>query len=68
VDLTTQYAACGTNRACSVIPVDERPTTDFLWQRSPFLLTGGKDGTTASAGIDFILPYWMARYYGVPLF
>ncbi|MFL5581250.1 MAG: hypothetical protein ACJ8AO_12820 [Gemmatimonadaceae bacterium] len=47
---------------------DARPTTDFLWQRSPFLLTGGKDGTTASAGIDFILPYWMARYYGVPLF
>jgi hypothetical protein len=49
-------------------PRGRAPTTDFLRQRSPFLLTGGKDGTTASAGIDFILPYWMARYYGVPLF
>ena len=65
VDLTAKYAACGTNRACSVIPVDERPTTDFLWQRSPYLLTGGKDGTTALPGIDYVLPYWMARYYGV---
>jgi hypothetical protein len=45
--------------------VPERPTTDFLWQRSPLLLYGGGDGTVEEPGIDYILPYWMARYYGV---
>jgi len=48
-----------------VIRVPERPTTDFLWQRSPFLLYGGGDGTIEYPGIDYILPYWMARHYGV---
>ncbi len=67
VDLGGKYAACGENRACAVVPVDERPNTDFLWQRSPFLLAAGGDGTTAVAGIDYILPYWMARYYGLAL-
>jgi len=42
-----------------------RPTTDFLWQRNPFQLTGGGSNTTEGAGIDYILPYWMGRYYGV---
>ena len=65
VDLSGQYAACGTNQSCTVIPVDQRPTTDFLWQRSPFLLFGGGQGTIETAGIDYIVPYWMARYYGV---
>jgi hypothetical protein len=45
--------------------VFERVRTDFLWQRSPFLLFGGGAGTIKGNGIDFILPYWMARYYGV---
>jgi hypothetical protein len=39
--------------------------TDFLWQRSPFLLFGGGEGLIEGPGIDYILPYWMARYYGV---
>jgi hypothetical protein len=67
VDLTSRYAACGDNEACDPIPVVERVRTDFLWQRSPFQLSGGGDGRTESAGIDYILPYWMARYYGVAL-
>jgi hypothetical protein len=65
VDLRPKYTACGENRACDPIPVEERPNTDFLWQRSPFLLFGGVDGTVETAGIDYLLPYWMARYYGV---
>jgi hypothetical protein len=64
VDLRSQYPACGENRACAPIPVEQRPNTDFLWQRSPLLLYGGGDGTVETAGIDYILPYWMARYYG----
>lgn len=65
VDLTGRYAACGENRACAPVPVDERPNTDFLWQRSPFLLAAGGEGRVATAGIDYILPYWMGRHHGV---
>lgn len=66
VDLRNVYPACqDEDRACSPIPVLERVCTDFLWQRSPFLLYGGGDGLIEGAGIDYILPYWMARYYGV---
>ena len=66
VDLRSQYPACGQpDRSCVIIPVPQRPNTDFLWQRSPRLLYGGADGTIETAGIDYILPYWMARYYGV---
>ena len=57
VDNSAKYPACGTNRACSPIPVNERYTTDFLWQRSPFQLAGGGSGTIASPGVDYLLPY-----------
>jgi hypothetical protein len=64
-DVSGKYAVCGTNRACSPVPVPDRPNTDFLWQRSPLLLYGGGDTTVETAGIDYVLPYWMARYYNV---
>jgi hypothetical protein len=67
VDLRGTYAACGAagTEACNPIPVAARVPTDFLWQRDPFQLTGGGSGLIEGAGIDYILPYWMARYYGV---
>ena len=64
-DFTSQFPACGTNEACQPLPVVDRVTTDFLWQRDPFALSGGGQGDIETAGIDYILPYWMARYYGV---
>jgi uncharacterized protein (TIGR03437 family) len=64
VDVTNTVQVCGTE-ACSPVPVPLRPPTDFLWQRDPFQLTGGGSGTVESPGIDYILPYWMGRYYGV---
>jgi uncharacterized protein (TIGR03437 family) len=67
VDLRGKYRACGDDRACDPIPVVERVRTDFLWQRSPFLLYGGGDGRIEAPGIDFILPYWMGRHYGMDL-
>lgn len=67
VDLRCCATACGDDRACDPIGVVDRVRTDFLWQRSPFLLYGGGAGTIESAGIDYILPYWMARYYEVPV-
>ncbi len=64
-DRRADFPACGTDQACSPLPIQDRVTTDFLWQRSPFLLVGGGEGTIEGAGIDYILPYWMGRYYGV---
>ena len=64
VDLHGIVGVCG-DRACRPVPVPLRPPADFIWQVSPFQLAGGQSGTIESAGIDYILPYWMARYYSV---
>jgi hypothetical protein len=60
-----KYPACGPDKACNPIDIIDRVRTDFLWQRSPFLLFGGGGSTIETPGIDYILPYWMARFYGV---
>jgi hypothetical protein len=66
VDLAGTIPSCGSSgEACNPVPVAQRPTTDFLWQRDPYQLAGGGQGTIESAGIDYILPFWMARYYGL---
>lgn len=65
VDLRTELRLCADDRSCDPIPVQRRVTTDFIWQRSPFQVLGGGYGTIEGAGIDYILPYWMARYYKV---
>ena len=64
VDLTKSVPVCGQD-ACQPIPVPLRVPTDFLWQRNPFQLAGGGSGRVESPGIDYILPYWMGRYYSV---
>jgi hypothetical protein len=66
VDLRGQYPSCvSSDQSCDPLPIVQRIPTDFLWQRSPFQLDGGGSGLIESAGIDYILPYWMARYYNV---
>jgi hypothetical protein len=66
VDLRGQYSSCvSSDQSCDPLPIVQRIPTDFLWQRSPFQLDGGGSGLIESAGIDYILPYWMARYYNV---
>ena len=62
VDNTSLVKVCG-SEACAPILVPMRSPTDFLWQRDPFQLYGGGQGQIESAGIDYILPYWMSRYY-----
>ena len=64
-DFSSQFPDCGNGNACNPLPVQDRATTDFLWQRSPVQLAGGGKGDIETAGIDYILPYWMGRYYGV---
>jgi hypothetical protein len=67
VDLRGQFPSCNSDatEACQPIPIPQRVTTDFLWQRSPFQLVGGGSGRIEHPGIDYLLPYWMARFYGV---
>jgi len=66
VNLEGQFPSCvSSDQSCDPIPIPLRVTTDFLWQRSPFQLVGGGSGTIEGAGIDYILPYWMAHYYKV---
>jgi hypothetical protein len=66
VNLQGTIPSCGNpNEACHPIPVAQRPPSDFLWQLDPFQLSGGGNGFIETAGIDYILPYWMARYYHV---
>lgn len=63
VDLHGVVPVCG-DQACDPVPVWLRPNGDFLWQRSPFqLAVVGGAGIIESASIDYILPYWMARFY-----
>ncbi len=63
-DSSKAVANCGSS-ACAPVPLLLRPPADFLWQRSPYQLAGGGSGVIEGPGIDYILPYWMARYYGV---
>jgi hypothetical protein len=51
-----------------VVPVHLRaPTGYFIWQKDPYK-TGDSEleteGKKEATGLDFILPYWMGRYYG----
>jgi uncharacterized protein (TIGR03437 family) len=51
--------------ACKPIPVVLRPPDEYLWEESPYQLSGGGSGIIETAAVDYILPYWMARFYGV---
>ena len=49
------------------LPVHKRPLSPFEWKRNPYRLDGniGKSGLTEYNGLDFLLVYWMAKYYRV---
>ena len=64
MDVSSKVAVCG-SEACQPVPVALRPPATFLWEVDPFHLQGGGSGIIENAGVDYILPYWMARYYGV---
>ena len=63
VDVSAAVRVCG-SEACQPVPVPLRPPAEFLWQVDPFQLAGGGSGIIEGSGIDYILPYWMGRYYG----
>lgn len=50
-------------RARLPLPVADRPPTDFLWQRPPTQLNGSASAAAQAPGVDYLLPYWLIRYY-----
>ncbi len=60
---TVRPGTSSKQRADIPLPVAKRPPTDFLWQRAPTVLTGSESATHQSPGVDYLLPYWMLRYF-----
>ena len=53
-------------QALDAYPVDQQCPADFRWQRNPFQLScGGGNPRQVYPGVDYLLAYWMGRYYGV---
>lgn len=46
------------------IPPSKRIPDMVIWHRGPFGLDGGEDSGEERTGCDYMLPYWMGRYYG----
>lgn len=61
--VTWKPGTSSTKRAALPLPVALRPGTDFLWQRPPTQLSGNIDPTYEPAGVDYLTPYWMLRYF-----
>ncbi len=59
----TLPGSSGTLRARNPLPIVDRTPTDFLWQRAPNQLNGGVSNVHQAPGVDYLLPYWMIRYY-----
>lgn len=53
----------GEVRARLPLPVKDRKGQDFMWQKDPTLLDEDQSPTWEPIGWDFLLPYWMIRYY-----
>jgi hypothetical protein len=46
------------------LPSNRLPPDMVIWHRSTFELDGGVDSGEERTGCDYMLPYWMGRYYG----
>ncbi len=53
----------GRPQSTRALPANERAV--MKWNGDPFELDGGDGGRTEDDGAFFLLPYWMARYYGL---
>lgn len=50
----------------STIAVDvaDRAPHDFIWQRSPFVITQQAEPRLVYPTVDYLLAYWLGRYHG----
>ena len=46
------------------IDVDDRVPSTFMWERNPWKLVDEGAPNFMFSGVDYIVTYWMARYYG----
>lgn len=53
----------GRPQSTRALPPNERAV--MKWNGDPFELDGGDGGLSEDEGAFFLLPYWMARYYGL---
>jgi len=53
VNLQNVVPVCG-GVACNPVPVVLRPPDEYLWEESPFQLSGGGSGIIETAGVDYI--------------
>ncbi len=46
-------------------PIEDRCVRQFVWWSSPYeRYDCGSDATYIAPGQDYLLPYWMGRYFG----
>jgi hypothetical protein len=50
-------------RANDPLPVGVRRLADFLWQKDPTVITGDHNVPWQGPSIDFLVSYWMLRFY-----
>jgi len=65
VDNTGKYPADPScpGQSTEAVDVKDRLASDFIWQRQPFGLKTAGDPKKVYPGVDFMLPYWMARHH-----
>lgn len=51
-------------QALDPFPVEERCVTGFRWQSRPYEICGGDDATFEYPGEDYLVAYWMGRWFG----
>jgi hypothetical protein len=47
------------------LPANLRKPDMVIWHRNPYELDGGQDTGEERTGCDYLLPYWMGRYYNL---
>jgi hypothetical protein len=63
-DVAWHPGTSGKLRSTRPLAVAQRPPTDFLWQRPPTTLEEPQQALThREAGVDYLTPYWVLRYY-----
>ena len=61
--VVTRPGTATRQRSVAPLPVARRRPADFMWQKDPTLLDENRGPTWESPAADFLLPYWMLRYY-----
>ncbi|NEX23213.1 hypothetical protein G3480_23430 [Thiorhodococcus mannitoliphagus] len=65
-DLTGKYPESEQCEGLSAVAVnvDERVPASFTWERQPWKLVDGGTPNQVYGGVDYLMAYWMGRYYG----